>query len=365
MGNSRFELSRKKKFKINTTILIAVITSGLTFCGTIISAALASPLIIKAFEKPPAVQEIQIQTGEGTKETTQISLISNQHLITSQDLKRLDLNNYYIDESLEIAVKRIAGGGWEINTFNTLPTISMIDVPMMGLGTSAIGGIYFDQAQQTIFGVRQIEGYEIILDRDSMISSMPMDLNLYDNLEYVRASLESQASLMKKTNPAQAEFFDLMLQDEILTTVQEELSMNFEAYLDTQLPATKQVHSGVYVIPINSESLDSNLFLEVVPESTLLDRAMNYLSFSGLFSAGIARNTIVDQKEGIASFQASVELENVKVDGKPTNATLNNIGFIVAGEERAILVVLIYLDVDNISLFDELRDIFNSLKFTR
>lgn len=358
-------MSRKKKFKINTTILVAVITSGVTFCGTVTSAVLASPLIIKAFEKPSAIQEIQLQTSEGATETTQISLISNQHLTTSQDLQRLDLNDYYIDENLEIAVKRISNGNWEIDVYDQLPTISMIDVPTMALGTSLFGNLYFEQKQQTIFGVRHTEGHDIVLSRESTISSMPMNLNLYDNPDYVRASLESQAEMMSRINPAQAELFDLMLQDDILAAVQEELSNSFETYLDSQLPVTKKVHSGVYVIPINSDNLDSNLFMEVVPESTLLDRTMNYLSFSGLFSTGTTQNVIIDQNEGIASFKASVELENVEIDGKSTNATLNNIGFVVAGEQRALLVILIYLDVDNISTLDELRNILGSLKFTR
>lgn len=351
-----------KAKKLNPTITVALIT----FAGTIISAAFASPLIIKLFEKPAAAQELQLQTGEGTTETAQIALIGDKHLVTHKDLLRLDRNDYYIDEALEIAVKRISGDKWEVGTFDKLPAISTTDVPMMGLGIGMLGNMYYKQTELAVFGIRHREGHEVLLGEDSKISSVPMNLNLYNNTEYLRASLDAQVDMMSRTNPDQVALFELLLEDDdMLRQVQSTLSSSFEEYLDTQLPVEKRVHSGVYVIPIHKENMESSLFQEVLPESTLLDRTLNYMSFSGLYNFGSLQNLIVDQEDGIASFKASAELENVKIDGKSTNATLNNIGFIVAGEERALLVILIYFDVDGLAELESLQVSLDSLRFTR
>ena len=51
------------------------------------------------------------------------------------------------------------------------------------------------------------------------------------------------------------------------------------------------------------------------------------------------------------------------VDGRKGDVRINSVGFIVAGNQRVMLVSLIYLSTDGIEIFQQLQDEFNSLRF--
>ncbi|WP_152532174.1 hypothetical protein [Leptolyngbya sp. Heron Island J] len=53
---------------------------------------------------PTVAQEIQLLTDEGGTETADVILTRDTHLITQQDLRRLDRNKFYVDEKLETAI---------------------------------------------------------------------------------------------------------------------------------------------------------------------------------------------------------------------------------------------------------------------
>jgi hypothetical protein len=99
------------------------------------------------------------------------------------------------------------------------------------------------------------------------------------------------------------------------------------------------------------------------PQSSLLDRA---ILWNNLFqsSTGQIGNLYVNQDLRIASYNSGIDLKGVLIEGRRGDVRINNVGFIVAGSQRAIIVNLIYLSTDGIEVFQQLEDEFNSLRFS-
>jgi hypothetical protein len=118
----------------------------------------------------------------------------------------------------------------------------------------------------------------------------------------------------------------------------------------------------VFVTILDGSSLASGLISKLQPESSLLDRAMLW---NNLFqnSTGQIGNLYVNQDLKIASYNSGIDLRDVMIDGDRGNVRINNVGFIVAGSQRAIIVNLIYLSTDGIEVFQQLEEEFNSLRF--
>ncbi|ESA34024.1 hypothetical protein N836_18720 [Leptolyngbya sp. Heron Island J] len=189
-----------------------------------------------------------------------------------------------------------------------------------------------------------------------------MNLNLFKNDEYFEAMLRAQqemTALFLEQDAPEEEIPEAVIQE-----MQAFLSEAFDSSLVSMLPVQKNVHSGVYVIPLSREFLEESVMAEMTPFMNLLDYGLQFMNFSGYFNPGSFQNLIMDQENQIASFNASVSLGNVEIDGRKTDAILNNIGFIVTGHERAIFVNLIYLSVDNIAVYESLQDFLESLRFT-
>jgi len=104
---------------------------------------------------------------------------------------------------------------------------------------------------------------------------------------------------------------------------------------------------------------------KILPESSNLDRAMMFFIFSGaLPGLGFFDNFYVNQDNGIMSFNSSISLKKVVIDGVDQDAQVNSIGFLIAGQTRAILLQLNYLSIDGIHLFKELEKYMDSFRFT-
>jgi hypothetical protein len=142
------------------------------------------------------------------------------------------------------------------------------------------------------------------------------------------------------------------------------LERYFNNVIDQKLPITKDLRSGVYVTRIKNDQLgkESKLTAEFGGFRTLLDKAVNTLNTGGVLLFG-GYNLKIDQQRKIGSFDGSFEVASVNIDGKKTDATLNFIGFLIAGDENVILVQLISLSSDGIEASLFLKKIMDSLLF--
>jgi hypothetical protein len=129
--------------------------------------------------------------------------------------------------------------------------------------------------------------------------------------------------------------------------------------IKAKFPIKKMIFDGVFVTFVDADMLGKGMIVKVQPASTLLDRAMMW----GLRGYTV-KNLYVNQDLKVASYNTGVDLSGVLINGHKGDIRINNVGFIVTGSQRAILVNLIYLSTDGIEIFQQLQNEFNSLRFT-
>lgn len=307
-----------------------------------------------------SAQSIHAKTANGVAKIAEVSLSPSTQLISKQELTRLDRNAYDIRESTGLALPRPEGDSWEIGETTNVSTISVADVPALGLSLAMYRTV-LSQSAAPIFFVRQRAVRTIKLAKGAAISGVPVTFNFFSDKRFVRAALASQMNML-----AQLGFKDVQhIPDEILDTVQTQLLSQMDSANEAKLPIVKNIKNGVYVMPLTRAFLNESSLTKIIPFSrTILDDALTYLAVAGYYLPASTSSLYVNQQSGIASFNFSTAITNVDYNGKKSDLIINNIGFIVAGADRAIFVLLIYSSTDDVQTFENLQKILNDLRFS-
>jgi len=310
-------------------------------------------------EAHAAAQPIARPTAQGTEEIAKVVLSPATQVVPSSDLRRLDRNLYDIDESLGVAIPRPSSSRWEQGPFNELQVVGVGDIPFFGTSMQAFQG-FMSMRPPVIRGVRSGVEQTVTLDGESKIGTIPMTLNPFEDVEVVRASVKASAGMMKqlglpKMDPAE-------IPEEKLRQMQSVMQEMFAARIAESLPVTKVIHNGVFVMLYDRSAFEGSTVAKLAGGS-LLDDVIGALSMSGVFAPGALRNYYVDQQRGIASFNASVELRNAEINQRRTDAIVNTVGFIVTGESRAMLVLLVYLSTTPVEEFQQLQVYLDAIRF--
>ncbi len=211
--------------------------------------------------------------------------------------------------------------------------------------------------------VRNKKRHEVVLDASSTIDSIAMTLNLFDNPEFANRILTSQFEAMSKMGLAEAPPREML--EVLIKTMSETVAPQIKKSIEKQLPIKRELYDAIYAVPLGKETLELPDGLnKLAPRATILDQAIRYSSLQGYVNLQSVQNLYVNQERRMASFDGSVRLENVKIDGKLTNAVVNTVGFIVAGDERAVLVVVVFLSTEPVATFKILEEMLSSLVFT-
>jgi hypothetical protein len=111
---------------------------------------------------------------------------------------------------------------------------------------------------------------------------------------------------------------------------------------------------------------EKSIFGKIAPSLTLVDNIFWYITLSGKFGHISFRNLFIDQKNKIGSFDGSVNIENIKINGKNTNAIVNSISFIIGGKSYGKYVNFISVSPpDNGDKFNELIKYLKSFRFVQ
>lgn len=310
-------------------------------------------------------QTVVAKDKAGSTERVEVSISPDRQKIDRRELQELDRNKYHVDESVEIALRRRHQSGWSIGTVQSFDTIGAIDLPIVEMGLSAFRTIgQMEARNRPIFAIRDEKVRVIGITKDSEVAGVRVGTNPYGDEALVRRMVEAQISMAARLSN---EFDDpekrKMVVDHMTTVTMAGAKPGFDAYLTKVLPAQKRIQNGVYVTVFELVNLPTDALLGALfNQMSVLDRALQFLVFKGSIG-GTGRNIKVDQKGGIASFDGSVRLRDVTVDGSKTDVTLNDIGFVVAGKTRIVLVQLICLDLDGLSTSLFLKDVMDSLLF--
>jgi hypothetical protein len=289
-------------------------------------------------------------------------------ITTLLDLKRLSHDRFVVDEELEIAIQRPDSQVWRVGRFEQgMAPIDLSQLPMFQMALQMINAIQpFERDGRQVFGVQSSKSHSITLNASSKIDGVELGLNPFDDQEYFRqimiAQMEMGKSMMGETAEIDPNFIDAMI-----NVAFPQMKKGYADLLSKTFPKNIEVRNGVYATPILKSSLEPKMegvMGDLMSMGTDLDRVLQYVAFDhGLGS--MASNIQVDQGRGVMSFNGSVRLEDIEVDGKETSASLHHIGFIVVGQERAMYVNLVFLEGggEEISALLEMQEFLRSLRF--
>jgi len=208
--------------------------------------------------------------------------------------------------------------------------------------------------QPEIFSIVHYPVHNIILNCDSKIEKIPMDFNVYDIPGMIEA-LEDQIHEVLKDEPEIKDKFK-KAHSRI-----EKLVEQFQKSINSKLPIKKKINNALHIIFLNKEFLNNSLVNKMFPERNILDAALNCLFTSEYASFGTVSNSYVNHNRNLISFNGSVKLTDIIMDGKKRDLLINNVTFITSVGEKVAFVQLVYLSSDPVKIFQVLKETLDSL----
>jgi hypothetical protein len=308
------------------------------------------------------------RAGDGTPERVELSLSPTKQRVTSRDLKQLDRNKYFVDEKLGVALIQPPNDGWVVGTVDSVGTVSLVDIPMVGFGMGMFKTMLGEGlVAHPVVAFKERKDHTLKLNATSEVKGVRMNYNPFSDKPFVRKSIEANLSAMALMNEKiAAELKDRKeeLLDEIEKAAGTQYIDGFEKYLQKSVPVEKHIQNGVYVTTFDLADSPGGAMNELNKSMSVLDRAIQSLALKGI-QVGGGRNLKVDQELGVASYEGTLKLRRVTIDGDETDTIFNNLGFLVAVDNRIVFVQLIYLDLgEGMSTSRFLETVFKSLLFS-
>jgi len=311
------------------------------------------------FISEAAAQPISTKSASGVAQIAEVSISPAAQLLSKDELARLDRNEYEIIEDIGVAIPRPKSDLWATVRQTQVNSLGLSDVPALGISLDLFKA-FFISSGPTILAIQSKEEHQYTLTEHSFISGVPVTLNFFENQEYVRAAVKAQAGMMQQLGAKPVK----ELPESVIKEVGGRLASAFDLQIKNKIPIHKKVCNSIYVLSLSKQFLDQNIFTSAVGlTSTLLDKSLLYLSLSGQLANGSLGNMFVDQRRGVASFNGTVVVKDILIDEKPSDAIVNNIGFIVTSKDRVFIVLLVFSSASDIQVFKELEGYLNRFRF--
>jgi hypothetical protein len=125
----------------------------------------------------------------------------------------------------------------------------------------------------------------------------------------------------------------------------------------------KQFYNSVIAIPLSGES-DNPIEQASQKYTPLLGRAWSQGFYFGIVP--ISPNYFFHSDEArMISYSSSCQLGGIILDGRKTDAVINDVGFLVAGKNRAVLMRILFISPGgSISTFEDLKSFVELFRFT-
>jgi hypothetical protein len=315
-------------------------------------------------------QTITTKRDGGAPENLDVYISPVQQRITSRDLQQLDKNKYIVDPNLGVAVLRPTETGWSAEVVKSVDSVSVTDLPFLKMSMAALKSMLNDGIKSNpIFALKENKVHTVVLNADSEVRGIKMDVNPFADDAFVRKTVETQLEMTSTmaVGDMAANLNDpqkrTKIIDEMMELIGPQLKDGFASFLAKSVPLEKHIQNGVYVTTFDIVDVSGGVVVQIMKGMSPLDRAIQSLALQGI-QMGNGRNLKIDQSQGVASFDATQRLKRVVVDGSTTDVTLNNLGFLVAAENRIVFVQLLFLDLGeglSTSLF--LKKVMDSLLF--
>lgn len=327
-------------------------------------------------EAQAAAQNIRPSGPDRGQEPVVFAISPDTQATTVIDLRRLPRSAYVLEDELQIAVSRPPDATWEVGRFSGgIPSIDLGQIPFFKLAFNTVARMSGSAAagEPKIFGVRSATRHAITITQRSTIDDVSVGLNPFEDSHYVENLIETQIEAGLEFTKAQIpEGQDIAAIKEgmksMLQMGMDAQKQGYKKWLEKELPRKFEIRSGVYVLELTREMLqtEGKGFLAAFSmKQTLLDKSLHYLQMRNV-SQFVSRNISVDQRKGIMSFDGTVALKDVQLGDSLRSLNVHHIGFVITGETRALFVNLVYVDApgEGISTLLQLQKFLQSLRFT-
>jgi hypothetical protein len=269
---------------------------------------------------------------------------------------------------LGVALVQPPNDAWTAGVVESVDSVSITDVPMVSFGIGMFKAILGEGLiSHPIFALKERKTHSLILNEASEVKGARMNFNPFADKAFVQKSIEANfasAAAMDDNVAAALKDHKQEMVEQLETAMGPQLVAGFDKYLKKILPLEKHIQNGVYVTTFDIADSPSSALTEIYKSMSPLDRAIQSLALKGIQMGG-GRNLKVDQEQGIASYEGTLRLQHVVIDGVETDTTFNNLGFLLVAGNRIIFVQLIYLDIgDGLSTPLFLKMALDSLYFS-
>lgn len=310
-------------------------------------------------ETAQASQTLTRISSTGKKEIVKVSLSPATQLISSRDLAVIDRNEYYVDEDLRVAIKKPPDARWRIERRDAVEILGLSDIPSLGLAMDIMSSSN-SKTRPAILTFTHTDTHTIKLSKDSIVESIPMDYNMYSDPTVMKSSLAHSLEVLKGRPVSQEE---LDSSSPMTAMISEQLVNGYQKMIDARLPAEKEISSALHVIFFTHEYLNRATVNRLFPRRNILDAAMNYLWSSSEFASGSMSNVYVNHARNLISFNGSVEVKNIELDGKrESDILVNNVAFLMKVGGNVAFVQLVYVSGEPVDVFLVLKDTLDSMQ---
>lgn len=335
--------TRERWFQ-DRTVIAAIIGGVFLLLSTAVGGYFAT-------KKPEPLPPLEIKTITEGKERvlSTLALRPEAYVVDSAGFVELSDDYVVLSESLGVAIARPTAQEWTVGRITRAGSVSLIDIPYVAYIADKFAKEW--QVDTTLWGarlgVRLDLPFKITLNRESVISGIPVGENLLDNADIAELIVNGQL----RENDRDANWFERK-------QVRDELWREMDSITAAGLPVTKDVYSGVFIAPIT----------QAVPPK-YLGIGWHHLSLFdkvGLMlrpGVAVASLNYSDREERIALFNESVELGNVDVNGvKRDRVIINTLGYGIQVDTVVYLVGLQFLSDQDEATLQELKRFFRSVR---
>jgi hypothetical protein len=146
------------------------------------------------FNEARAAQTLTVSTASGgnTPERLDVSLSPAQQRISLRELSQLDKNKYAVDRDLGIALLQPPNDGWIAGIVESVDSVSLVDVPMVGFGVGLFKSMLGEGlVAHPIFALKERKSHTLILGANSEVRGARMNFNPFADKSFVRKSIEA------------------------------------------------------------------------------------------------------------------------------------------------------------------------------
>lgn len=288
--------------------------------------------------------EIKTVIGGGEKVLATLALKPERQLVDSTRFAALGREYLLLSDTFGIAIEKPEEYRWTAGPLKKAGSVTIEDMPIIRAINKPLEKLWGIDSTFALpsYGVRLDYPFEIQLAAKSRIDEIPVGGNPFLNSDF-----------MQMTEKAFSQYFNFDR-----SAYRRETIRQADSIIQSSLPVTEKVYSGVFVYPISEKDLPKTLPIPFMYLS-LFDKVV-YALTPGIPSPNLF---FVDRHNKTAVFNESVTLTDVEVSGvHHDKLIINRVGYAVQTGKLVYVVFLQFLSNQDDATLAELQGFFRSVQ---